>query len=745
MSTRVQLPSVPLAARADAQRRWLVYAGGVLLLAASYYTAAKVGQTLRYTASVAAMWPPAGVGIAALYLWGLRWWPGILLGDLAVNIEQYFSDGSIPLGSLVGQQIGNMAEIVVGALLLIRLAGPHAGLDRVGQVIGMFAALAAAAAISATAGTISMLAGGVVAAADTPTFWRTWWLGDLAGALVVVSVVLAWSHSPAAAWRRLRTVEGALMLTAVVASAVIAVTIEEPVTYVVFPALIWAAYRFGPSGATLAIAIVAGLTIGITAAEVGPFFQQTIDHRTLGTQIFIDVTAITTLLLAAVVCERERSVAALAEARRREGERAVEERQRIARDLHDSVSQALFSTLLHTRLAQRALRASGMATSEPPARALSTIADLTRGAQTRDAFADLRAWQGPARRRSRPRARPARRDAVRARGRQPRAGHAGEPAGALAARRGAPVRDRSRGAGQQRQARAGDDELGSGGGLERTGRARGRRRRPRLRPGRRPSRALRAGVDAQPRRGDRCGPDDLQRPRPRHDHPRGDRPMIRVLIVDDHAVVRRGLLAFLATEPDLDVVGDAAGGADALAQIARLDAEGRRPDIVLMDLQMEPLDGIETTRRIRARHAGVDVVALTSFAEEERVRAALEAGAAGYVLKDADADEVVAAIRSVYAGAVQLDPAVARRLLASSGPPSRDAVGGLTARELDVLRQLGDGMANKEIAANLGLSERTVRTHVSSILGKLGLSSRTQAALWAAREGVVELERPAQA
>ncbi len=221
--------------------------------------------------------------------------------------------------------------------------------------------------------------------------------------------------------------------------------------------------------------------------------------------------------------------------------------------------------------------------------------------------------------------------------------------------------------------------------------------------------------------------------------------MIRVLIVDDHAVVRRGLLAFLATEPDLDVVGDAAGGADALAQIARLDAEGRRPDIVLMDLQMEPLDGIETTRRVRARHPGVDVVALTSFAEEERVRAALEAGASGYVLKDADADEVVAAIRSVYAGAVQLDPAVARRLLASSGPPSRDAVGGLTARELDVLRQLGDGMANKEIAANLGLSERTVRTHVSSILAKLGLSSRTQAALWAAREGVVELERPAQA
>ena len=141
--------------------------------------------------------------------------------------------------------------------------------------------------------------------------------------------------------------------------------------------------------------------------------------------------------------------------------------------------------------------------------------------------------------------------------------------------------------------------------------------------------------------------------------------MIRVLIVDDHAVVRRGLLAFLATEPDLDVVGDAAGGAEALAQLARLDADGRRPDVVLMDLQMEPLDGIETTRRIRARHADVEVVALTSFAEEARVRAALEAGAAGYVLKDADADEVVGRDPRGPRGAVQLDPAVARRLLAS--------------------------------------------------------------------------------
>jgi signal transduction histidine kinase len=245
----------------------------------------------------------------------------------------------------------------------------------------MFSALAAAAAISATVGTGSMLAGGVVVVSDAPTFWRTWWLGDLAGALVVVAAALAWSQAPAAAWRRLRTPEGALMVAAVAALGVIAVSIDEPVTYVVFPALIWAALRFGPSGAALAIVVASVLAIGLIAAKVGPFFKQPIDHRTLGTQLYIAVTALTTLILSAVVCERERSAAALTEAKLREGERAIEERQRIARELHDSVSQSLFSTLLHTRLAQRALRDSGTAASDPPVRALNTIADLTRGAQ----------------------------------------------------------------------------------------------------------------------------------------------------------------------------------------------------------------------------------------------------------------------------------------------------------------------------------------------------------------------------
>jgi len=213
---------------------------------------------------------------------------------------------------------------------------------------------------------------------------------------------------------------------------------------------------------------------------------------------------------------------------------------------------------------------------------------------------------------------------------------------------------------------------------------------------------------------------------------------IAVLVVDDHAVVRRGLWSFLDSEPDLEVVGGADGGAQALDMLARLDSQGRRPDVVVMDLQMEPVDGIESTRRIRATYEDVEVVALTSFAEEERVHAALEAGASGYLLKDADANEVAAAIRAAHRGELQLNPAVARRLMTSLRTPSNDLEAELTSRELDILALVGAGKANKQIAAELGISERTARTHVSNILRKLGLSSRTQAALWAVREGIVD-------
>jgi signal transduction histidine kinase len=357
------------------------YVAGVLVLAGAYYGAAKLGQTLRYTASVSAIWPPAGLGIAALYLWGIRWWPGIFVGELFVNGELLLDDTALPLGSPLGQQAGNMAEIVVGALLLRELIGRRAALDRVEQVGGMLVALGVATAISATVGTVSMLAGDVIERSEIPKFWRTWWLGDTSGGLVVLPLMLAWAPDPIAAWRRICTWEGALLIVAVAVLGVVAVSTDEPVTYMVFPALIWAAFRFGPPGATLAIAIATGVAIGVTANDVGPFYKQPIDHRTLSTQAYIAVAALTTLLLSAVVSERERSAAELAEAKRHEGELAVEERHRIARDLHDSVSQALFSTALQARTAQKAVQEEGVSPSGPLARALGAITDLTRGAQ----------------------------------------------------------------------------------------------------------------------------------------------------------------------------------------------------------------------------------------------------------------------------------------------------------------------------------------------------------------------------
>jgi signal transduction histidine kinase len=351
----------------------------VLALAAAYYGAAKLGQTLRYTASVSAIWPPAGVGIAALYLWGLRWWPGILVAELVINAELL---DSLPVGSLIGQQTGNMIEIVVGAALLRRLIGPRARLDRADQVGGMLVALAIATAASATVGTLSMLAGDVIQLSEALTFWRTWWLGDTAGGLVALPLLLVWVPDPGAAWRRVRTWDGAVLVGVVTGLTLIALSADEPVTYMVFPALVWAAFRFGPPGATVSVAVAAGVVIGVTANDAGPFSSQPIDHRALSTQVYIVVAALTTLFLSAVVSERQQSSLELARARRREGERALKERHRIARDLHDSVSQALFSTLLHTRTAQKTLAEEGVSDSGGLARSLGAIGELTRDAQS---------------------------------------------------------------------------------------------------------------------------------------------------------------------------------------------------------------------------------------------------------------------------------------------------------------------------------------------------------------------------
>jgi DNA-binding NarL/FixJ family response regulator len=212
--------------------------------------------------------------------------------------------------------------------------------------------------------------------------------------------------------------------------------------------------------------------------------------------------------------------------------------------------------------------------------------------------------------------------------------------------------------------------------------------------------------------------------------------LVRVFVVDDHAVVRRGLRGYLEIVDDMEVIGEAADGQDALDGIAALVAAGRPPDVVLMDLLMPGMDGVAATVAITRRHPEMQVVAMTSFTQTDLVQGALQAGAAGYLLKDAEADEVAAAIRAACRGEVHLDAAIARQLTRLLVTPKPRTVDSLTDREREVLVLVAQGLSNQQIADSLVISERTARTHVSNILGKLGVVSRTQAALLAIREGI---------
>jgi DNA-binding NarL/FixJ family response regulator len=199
--------------------------------------------------------------------------------------------------------------------------------------------------------------------------------------------------------------------------------------------------------------------------------------------------------------------------------------------------------------------------------------------------------------------------------------------------------------------------------------------------------------------------------------------MITVLLVDDHPLVRAGLATLIGTTDDLHVIGEAAGGAESVIMAGELE-----PEVVLMDLSMPGMDGVEATRLILDAHPKTHVVVLTSFADEKRVSEALAAGAVGYLLKDTDAREVLAAIRSAAQGHAPLDPRVARALLPSATPRVKDT---LSARELEVLRLVAKGLANKQIGRTLGISERTVKVHVGHVFRRIGVADRTSAAMWA--------------
>lgn len=210
---------------------------------------------------------------------------------------------------------------------------------------------------------------------------------------------------------------------------------------------------------------------------------------------------------------------------------------------------------------------------------------------------------------------------------------------------------------------------------------------------------------------------------------------IKVLLVDDHTVVLKGLSFFLKTQENIELVGEASNGKEALQKVKDL-----QPDVVLMDLSMPEMDGIESTKYIKQDNPDVKILVLTSFSDQDHVLPALQAGASGYILKDVEPDQLVEAIRSAYKGNIQLHPDIANALLLQGVPQQKREnkiqVGSLTGRENEVLKLLAKGMSNKEIASTLTITEKTVKAHVSNILGKLNVSDRTQAALYAVKYGI---------
>jgi signal transduction histidine kinase len=353
------------------------YVAAIVLLVLLYYGAAKLGYELEFSGPVAAIvWLPAGVGIAALSLGGQRLWPGVLIGDLIAN-----DYSALPIGSALGQTAGNLLEVLVAAALIRVLVTRGPPLDSVSTLGRLLAAIGLGTAISATIGSLSLLAGDVTSLDAAPRVWRTWWLGDACGALVLVPLALAWWGRVPAGWTRGRAWEAALTIAAVAGASELAFRGHRPLAYLVFPPLLWAALRFERRGATLAVAVATGFAVWNITHYQGAFAAHSITMGVLDAQLYIAVTAVATLCLAAVVAERQGLAAGLDASRARLIKASDTERRRLEQNLHDGAQQRL--SALATRLGIAADRAR--ANDEESAVALDEA-----GAEVIDAIDELR-------------------------------------------------------------------------------------------------------------------------------------------------------------------------------------------------------------------------------------------------------------------------------------------------------------------------------------------------------------------
>jgi signal transduction histidine kinase len=277
-----------------------LYVIGVALVAGAYYGVGRLGLEMAYLGgAVAAMWPPAGLGLAVLFLFGLRLWPGIVIGDLLLG------DYSTPLGTVLGQTVGNTVAVVVAAMLLRRLTNGRGRLDRVGDVVALVVSALVAALVSAAFGPTALRLGHVIAPGELGRVFRTWTLSDASGVLVVAPVILTWATMGMRGVRRKDLLEGAIALVVLIVLAEIPP--QRDVPYIVFPVLLWTALRFGPRGAATAIFVVCSITVWNTAHNAGPFVRTSVTDSLLATQLFIAIAALTSLILAAVTAERERT------------------------------------------------------------------------------------------------------------------------------------------------------------------------------------------------------------------------------------------------------------------------------------------------------------------------------------------------------------------------------------------------------------------------------------------------------
>jgi signal transduction histidine kinase len=323
------------------------YVAGVALLTALYYAATRVSSDLNFAGATSSIvWLPVGVGIAFLYLAGIRYWPGVLVGDLVI---EFFVEND-PAGQALGITLGNTLQVVVATLLLRNFDRRGRPLATVEGVVGMVIAIAGGMAVGATLSSLTLRLSHAVTAGMLSAQWRGWWLSGFCGAALVVPLAFAWYPWPRIDLRRRPSWDAILPLAAVVGTSALVFQSSRPWSYLVFPALMWTAWRLGPRGATVAVAIAAGFAVWATTHLVGPFHSFSANRSVLDTQLFIVVAALSTVCFAALAADRERLAGALRASLARVVETSERERQRLERDIHDGAQALLVAVQIRLGL-----------------------------------------------------------------------------------------------------------------------------------------------------------------------------------------------------------------------------------------------------------------------------------------------------------------------------------------------------------------------------------------------------------